>query len=162
MRQATVFHPLYYTHPMPSVNGFDTAHGKVYRNSGRPEWEPGVGNTSSGDQQIWEGPLRVQPNIDWRARTRDVQGEYDATMATRITLPMLRNEYNATRDANNNIVTYSPDPVFAFGDVVEVTTVSGPGQRTLLKKRYTVRNALPSTNMWEHDLLTDVGTTLHG
>lgn len=165
MRTPTVFHPQYITHAMPSVNGTQLAHAKVYRadqTGNRPGWEAGVGNTASGDIQIWEGPCRVQANIDWRARTRDVQGEFDATMATRIQLPMLRNEFGATLNTDGSIDTYAPDPKFAFGDIVIVTEVHGPGQRTLLEKRYTVRNALPSTNMWLHDLLTDVGTSLHG
>lgn len=163
MRTPTVFHPLYITHVMPSVNGTQLARARVYRNStGRPQWEPGVGNVASGDVQIWEGPCRVQANIDWRARTRELQGEFDATMATRIQLPMNHNEFGAVLNTDGTINTYAPDPSFAFGDIVEVTEVNGPGQETLLHKRYTVRNALPSTNMWVHDLLTDVGTSLHG
>lgn len=165
MRTATVFHPLYVTHVQPSANGTQTARCKIYRadqTGARPGWEPGIGTTTSGDEQIWEGACRVQPNIDWRARTRDVQGEWDATMATRINIPMHKNEFGAVLDVDGNIVTYAPDPVFAFGDIVVVTEVNGPGQRTLLDKRYTVRMALPSTNMWVHDLLCDVGTTLHG
>lgn len=163
MRTPTVFHPQYMTHVAPSVNGTMIAYGKIYRsNASLPDWEPGVGNVTDPYLQIWEGNMRVQPNIDWRARTREFQGEYDATMATRFNLPFHKNMWGAVLNADGTVNTYAPDPKFAFGDIIEVTVVNGPGQRTLLGKRYTVRMALPSTNMFQHDLLTDVGTSLHG
>lgn len=163
MRTPTVFDPRFITHMMPTVNSTFVARARVYRaQSTRPNWEPGVGNVDGTYEPIWEGPCRVQPNIDWRARTRDNEGEIDATMAVRIDLPMMRNEYGATLDASGKIVTYADDPEFTFGDTLEVTVPAGPGQGTLLRKHFTVRNALPSTTMWHHNLLCDVGTTRHG
>lgn len=139
------------------------AYGQVFTPTGQETtWVAGVGNQDNAYEQVWEGRLRVQPNIDWRARARNFAGEFDATMATRISLPMHENRFGAVFNPDGSVKTYAPDPVFSLGDVVVVTQVNGQGQRTLLGKRYTVRNALPSTNMWEHDLLTDVGTSIHG
>jgi hypothetical protein len=121
-----------------------------------------VGNQAPTDTQIWAGDVRVQPNIDWRARVRDFDGEYDATMAVRFDLPMHKNEFGATFDSNGKVIHFADDPVFAFGDRIVVTDLAGPGQRTLLNKVYTVRNALPSTTMFQHNLLCDVGTSFHG
>lgn len=163
MRRGSVFDPRFITHVQPTVNGFMTARCKVFRpNQNRPGWVPGVGNTDGAFDQIWEGICRAQPNIDWRARVRDFEGEYDATMAVRIDLPMNMNEYGATRDVNGNITRYGADPNFALGDLVNIVKVAGPGQDTLLNKEFTVRNALPSTTMFQHNLLCDVGTSLHG
>lgn len=163
MRTPSVFDPRYIAHVQPTINSTMLARATVRRpNAERPGWEPGVGNTTSAYVQIWAGACRVQPNIDWRARVRDFQGEYDATMAVRINLPMHKNELGAVRDALGNILTYADDPEFALGDVVELTELAGPGQRTLLGKAFTVRNALPSTTMFQHNLLCDVGTTFHG
>lgn len=163
MRRGGVFDPRFVPHVQPTVNGTMVAKCAVYRpNSDRPEWTPGVGNTDASVDQIWAGTCRVQPNIDWRARVRDFEGEYDATMAVRINLPMKHNEFGATLDSDNNIVAYADDPEFALGDRVVMTELGGPGQETLLNKVFTVRNALPSTTMFEHNLLCDVGTSLHG
>jgi hypothetical protein len=162
MKRHGVFDPRFIQHVQPTVNSLSVARVKVSRAaSSRPDWEPGVGNVNDPFQQIWEGPGRVQPNIDWRARTRDFQGEWDATMAVRIDLPMGVNEFGATF-VDGVLIAYNTDPAFAFGDIVEVITIAGPGQETLLGKKYTVRTALPSTTMWQHNLLCDVGTSLHG
>lgn len=158
-----MFHPRYITHMMPTVNATMLARCRVFRaRETRPEWKQGVGNQDGTYEVIWEGPCRVQPNIDWRARVRDNEGEIDATMAVRIDLPMLKNEHGAELDSNGNVLTYGDDPAFAFGDAVEIIATAGPGQQTLMGKHFTVRNALPSTNIWQHNLLCDVGTTLHG
>lgn len=163
MRRGSVFDPRMIDHVQPTVNSLLPARCQVFRPNGtRPGWEPGVGNTPGAFDQIWEGDCRVQPNIDWRARVRDFEGEYDATMAVRFNLPFHKNEFGATRDANNKIIEYANDPEFALGDSIVVLSLGGPGERTLLDKRFTVRNALPSTTMFQHNLLTDVGTSLHG
>jgi hypothetical protein len=163
MRKPTTFDPRYLTHARPAVNGFMLAYGQVFKPTGEEvKWVPGQGNLDNAYTLVWEGRLRVQPNIDWRARSRDFAGEWDATMATRINMPMHENYFGAVLNQDGTVKTFAADPVFALGDVVVVTKVNGQGQRTLLNKRYTVRNALPSTNMWEHDLLTDVGTSIHG
>jgi hypothetical protein len=163
MRAPTTFDPRYLTHTRPTLRGFMLAYGQVFRPNGQETtWVAGQGNQDNAYVLIWEGNLRIQANIDWRARARNNNGEFDATMATRINLPMHENHYGAVLNTDGTVQTFAPDPVFAFGDVVVVTQVNGQGQRTLLGKRYTVRMALPSTNMWEHDLLTDVGTSIHG
>jgi hypothetical protein len=162
MRRGGVFDPRMVKHVQPSLNTTLKAKAKIYRPGARPEWEPGMGNKEPTDTQIWAGDVRVQPNIDWRARVRDFGGEYDATMAVRFDLPMHKNEYGATFDTDGKVIHFADDPVFAFGDRIVVTELAGPGQRTLLDKVYTVRNALPSTTMFQHNLLCDVGTSFHG
>lgn len=163
MRRGGVFDPRYVSHVQPTLNTTLPAKCAIYRpTTERPGWEPGVGNTDGAFVQIWAGDCRVQPNINWRARVRDFEGEYDATMAVLFVLPMHKNEFGATLGPDGKIIDYSNDPEFALGDSIVLTRTSGPGQRTLLDKRYTVRNALPSTDMFQHALLTDVGTSLHG
>lgn len=163
MRKGGVFDPRRIAHVQHSINTTLVARAAIFRpNPERPGWEPGVGNTDAAFTQIWEGRCRVQPNIDWRARVRDFEGEYDATMAVRFNLPFNRNEFNAVRDTNGIITHFAQDPVFALGDTVRVLAIAGPGQETLLGKSYTVRNALPSSDMFAHNLLCDVGTSLHG
>lgn len=163
MRRGGVYDPRFIQRMMPVASSLASlARCTIFRPDGeRPTWTPGVG-VSDSSEQIWAGVCRVQPNMDWRARVRDFDGEYDATTAVRIDLPMNKNEFGATLDANNNIVAYSPDPIFALGDHVIIVTVVGPGQETLLDKTFTVRNALPSTTMFQHNLLCDIGTSLHG
>lgn len=163
MRRGGVYHPKYIQHVQPSVNTTMRAKCVIFRQGGdRDQWVPGQGNVARDLPQIWAGSCRIQPNIDWRARVRDFEGEYDATMAVRFDLPMHKNEFGAVLDADGKIVTYADDPVFEFGDLIEVTQIAGPGQHTLLDKSFVVRNALPSTEMFQHNLLCDVGTSLHG
>lgn len=162
MKVGTVFHPRYPYHARPVANGRMTATIEVYATNGQhEEWEPGVGMVNPGRTLIWKSKGSVQPNIDWRARTRDHAGEFNATMAVRFDLPIGMNEVGAVK-VDGKIVSYGPDPVFALGDIVIVTESPVSGTESLIGREYTVRNALPSSYMWQHNLLCDVGTNING
>lgn len=164
MRRTAVYDPRFIRSMQPAAIGLASLiRCAVFRTIGdRPGWVAGSGNTPDTVTKLWEGFCRVQPMIDMRARAGDFAGEYDAVEAVRFNLPFERNEFGATLDINNKIVTYGDDPVFAYGDMIDVTQVFNPGQQVLLPKRFTVRNALSSTTALQHDLLCDVGASLHG
>lgn len=163
MRNPSVFDPRYFTHLRPTVNSTQIGRVEVFRPTGEhPGWERGVGNLDNAFELVWRSNGRVQPNIDWRARVREFSGEFDATMAVRIQLPIGQNEIGATYDANGAVIQYGPEVEFAMGYVVRVLETPVSGTSDLLNRDYTVRNALPSTNMWLHNLLCDVGTNPNG
>lgn len=163
MRTPTTFDPRYLTHVRPVLDGFMLAHATVSEPTGEhPKWEPGVGTLDNAWRTVWAGPVRVQPNIDWRARARDNTGEWDATMAVRVSVPIAKNEHGAVRDTNGDILTYSPDPVFSLGHVLLIDSVNYEWMQDWLTRRLTVRNAMTNTQAWEYDLLCDAGTSRHG
>jgi hypothetical protein len=159
MRAGGFFHPNYATHVRPTVNSSQIARVEVFKPTGEhPSWEPGVGMENNLLELVWLGQGRVQPNIDWRARVRNFSGEYDATHAVRVQLPIGKNEFGGEK-INGEWVKYGEDPNFSMGYVVRVKETPVAGTELLFGRDYTVRNALPSSNMWLYNLLCDTGTT---
>jgi hypothetical protein len=162
MRVGGFFHPKYVTHVRPVVESSQIARAEVYKPTGQhPQWVAGEGMKDNMLELVWQGAARVQPNIDWRARVRDVAGEFDATMAVRIQLPIGKNEFGGVKEGNE-WVSYGIDPIFSLGYVVRVVGTPVTGSEILQHRDYTVRNALPSSNQWVHNLLCDVGTNPNG
>ena len=160
MRVGGVFHPDFFYSPRRTTGTSQLAHVRVWKltpNSG--DWVPGGGMNVTPDELIWESRGRVQPNIDWRARPREVQFEYDAVQAVRVQLPIGKNLIGAVWDEDKKRYTsYGPDPEFIKDMRVEI--VDGPvkGFETMEGRDLFVRNAISSQNLWLHNLLCDVKT----
>lgn len=159
MRASTVFDPRYFYHARPTVESTQIAHIEVFEHiPGVPsEWTPGVGMNNPWILR-WKGQGRVQPNKDWRARAREVAGEFSATHAVRIQLGIGKNELGAVYDDDGNIIQYGTDPSFGLGWRVHVVEVPITGADKLLTRDYLIRNAIVSSNTWSYRLLCDTDT----
>lgn len=162
MRTSTVFDPRYFYHARPTVEGTQIAHIEISEPTSLPaQWTPGVGMSNPWTLR-WKGQARVQPNKDWRARQREVSGEFTATHAVRIQMGIGKNELGAVRvdplDPNSEILSYGPDPAFGLGWRVHVVEVPLEGADNLLTRDYVVRNAIVSSNTWAYRLLCDTDT----
>jgi hypothetical protein len=136
-----------------------TARVEVFKPTGEfPGWVEGEGMKDTMLELVWRGPARIQPNIDWRARVRDVGSEFNATMAVRFNLPVGKNELNGVVDDVGHWIAYGPDPSFGIGYVVRVIDAPVAGTQLLYGRDYTVRNALPGSEQWAYNLLCDTGT----
>lgn len=161
-RNLGVFHPRFFYHARPTVESTMLARVEIYRPTGKQSnWTPGEGMSNDAYELVWVGDARIQPNIDWRAREREFAGEFDATHAVRVQVPMQRNELNAVK-VNGEYVSYSPDPEFYKDFVVKVVASYVKGTDKLVGMKYTVRNAINSSNAWVHNLLCDTGTKTGG
>jgi len=107
---------------------------------------------------VWRGYGRVQPNKDWRARTRNHANEFNATHAMRVQIPINKNLLGAVYDVDGNIVSYGIEPIFAKDFVLRVMEAGVSGTEELVGVPLTVRNALNSSTPWVHNLLCDAGT----
>lgn len=142
-----IFHPQFYYHPRPSVNTAQVARVEVYRPSGvdTRHWEPGGFTGDPVDTLIWRSQARLQPNNDWRARPKEIQGEFEAIHAVRVQLPIGGNEIG-------------DDMGFFKDDRVLVIASPVIGAEYLIGDEFFVRNAVNSANLWVHNLLCDLGT----
>lgn len=162
-RNLGVFHPRFFYHARPTVESTMLAAVNIYRPTGeQSEWVPGVGMDDDAYELVWQGDARIQPNIDWRARDREFAGEFDATHAVRIQVPIGKNKLGAVYGNNGEIIEYGPDPEFYKDFVVRTMASYVKGTEKLVGMRYTVRNALNSSNAWVHNLLCDTGTKTGG
>lgn len=145
-----IFHPNFYYMPRTGLETAMVATVEVYRPNGTEgeHWEPGGFVGSSNNALIWRSKARVQPNKDWRARVRAMQGEFDATHAVRFQLPI----------GGNELAGKPKDVAFYKDDLVRVIGSPVVGSEGLLGNRFVVRNAINSANLWLHNLLCDVGT----
>lgn len=154
-----IFHPLFAYHPRAALAGSQQTLVEVYRPTGGvAEWTPGVGMANNTIELVWRGYARVQPNIDWRARTRDHGNEFNAIHAVRIQLSIGKNLFGATLDTNGKVTAYGVDPEFAKDFVVRVVESDVSGTQALLGKDFVVRNALTNDQAWLYNLLCDTGT----
>lgn len=150
MRKGGVFHPKFFYHARPVVNSVMMATVEIYRPTGEmPEWDGGTGMANNMFTLIWRGKARIQPNKDWRARPREFAGEFTATQAVRIQVPIGGNELG------EDIEFRKDDEVVA----VELDVIGG---EQIVGNRYFVRNALTSSNLWVFNLLCDVDTKSGG
>lgn len=154
-----IFHPLFAYHPRHALSGSQQTLVEVYApTGGTAEWVPGQGMRDNTLELVWRGYARVQPNIDWRARTRDHGNEFNAIHAVRIQLSIGQNLFGAIYDDEGNLIEYGEDPVFAKDYVVTVVESKVSGTQGLLDKAFTVRNALVNDQAWVYNLLCDTGT----
>lgn len=150
----------------------------VFKPTGEiPEWDGADGMLGGVWERVWVGPGRVQPNKDWRARPKEVGGEFDATQAVRVQIPIGKNELGAVRGGQlpfgtlgfgeggfggtleqAPFVSYGPDPEFAKDFRVDIDYMPVTGSKVMETKQLIVRNALISSNAWVYNLLCDVGT----
>ena len=154
-----VFHPLFAYHPRHALAGSQQTLVEVFAPTGGvAEWVPGTGMSDNTIELVWRGYARVQPNIDWRARTREHGNEFNAIHAVRIQLSIGKNLHGATLDGNGKVLTYGDDPTFAKDFVVRVVESSVSGTQGLIGKDFVVRNALTNDQTWLYNLLCDTGT----
>ena len=154
-----IFHPLFAYHPRNALAGSQQTLVEVYAPTGGvAEWNPGVGMEDNTLALVWRGYARVQPNIDWRARTRDHGNEFNAIHAVRIQLGIGKNLHGATLNPDGSVQTYGTDPTFAKDFVVKVVESPVSGTQGLLDKAFVVRNALTNDKAWLYNLLCDTGT----
>lgn len=158
MRRGGAFHPQFFYHARPVIDSLMIARVQVSKPTGELASWTGTGMTNNAYEVVWEGHARIQPNKDWRARTREFAGEFDATQAIRVQLPVAQNELGAVRDDKGKIVSYGPDPEFAKDYIVQVIDSRVKGTERLEGGQYTVRNAISSSNAWVYNLLCDTGT----
>lgn len=152
-----IFHPLFAYHPRHALAGSQQTLVEVYKPTGGvAEWVPGTGMSDNTLELVWRGYARVQPNIDWRARTRDHGNEFNAIHAVRIQLGIGKNYVGATIGPNG--LVYGPDPTFAKDFVVRVVESEVSGTQGLIGKDFVVRNALTNDKTWLYNLLCDAGT----
>jgi hypothetical protein len=153
-----IFHPDFFYHPRTTVESAMIARVKIYKPTGVPaDWVPSVGMDNDGYILVWEGPARVQPNKDWRARPKEVAGEFNAVHAVRVQIPVGRNELGGVK-SGDRFSSYGVDPAFAKDYRVDVVDMPVIGTIRMEDKALTVRNALVSSNAWLINLLCDVGT----
>ena len=152
MRTTRIFHPLFAYHPRSSLATSYTNLIEIFSPTGVTEdYLPGQPSSDIGPYTLeWRGLARVQPNNDWRARTRDVAADFDGTQAVRIQFGILRNELKP--DATH-------DPHFAKDWMVRIISTPVEGTESLQDRDLFVRNAINSGNKWQHNLLCDVGTS---
>lgn len=163
MRKPGIFHPEFFYHPRPTIQTAMVARVDIYKPTGQAaEWDGADGMDDNLLELIWRSNARVQPNIDWRARTRKFVGEFDATQAVRVQVPIGYNELGAVRDEHGEFITYGPDVEFFMGYVVKLTASAVKGTESMVGNEYVVRNALKSSNTWVHNLLCDTGTKTGG
>lgn len=154
-----IFHPNFAYHPRYALSGSQQTLVEIFKPTGGvAKWTPGAGMADATLEKVWEGHARVQPNIDWRARTREHGNEFNSTHAVRIQLSIGRNLFGAVRDGDGKIVTYGADPAFAKDFVVRLVETSVSGTQGLLDKNFVVRNALTNDKAWLYNLLCDTGT----
>lgn len=154
-----IFHPLFAYHPRHALAGSQQTLVEVYKPTGGvANWVPGVGMEDNTIALVWRGYARVQPNIDWRARTRDHGNEFNAIHAVRIQMSIGRNLFGAIYDTNGKLIEYGEDPEFAKDYVVRVVESKVSGTEALVGKDFVVRNALTNDQAWLYNLLCDTGT----
>jgi hypothetical protein len=127
--------------------------GKVYRKTGTTTWNPNAAfltdrePVQTPDLVLYEGPMRVQPNLSWRGRK---QRWGDVTIT--------EHAINLQIDLQENTVT-GADPIFAPNDYAKVTEVhelDGVSVSSqLLHTIYIVRVVAGSSNAWQQSLLCD-------
>lgn len=150
MRAGMVFHPEWSYRARPVANSPMLARVEIWRPTGEtPEWN-GTDEMSGGYELVWVSRARLQPNKDWRARTKQFAGEYDAVHAIRVQVPIGGNELE------NQTVDFTKDYI--------VRVIASPiiGTENLIDQEYVVRNASLSSNAWVHNLLCDFGTRQNG
>lgn len=163
MRTSGIFHPDFFYHTRPTIASAMVARVDIYKPTGEmAEWNGTDGMEDNLLELVWRSNARVQPNIDWRARTRKFVGEFDATQAVRVQVPIGYNELGAIRDDSGEIIQYGPDIEFFMGYVVRLTHAQVTGTESMIGSEYVVRNALKSSNTWVHNLLCDTGTKTGG
>jgi hypothetical protein len=154
-----IFHPLFAYHPRNALAGSQQTLVEVRKPTGASaQWTPGVGMANTTLALVWRGYARVQPNIDWRARTRDHGNEFNATHAVRIQLGIGKNLVGATFDVDGSVLEYGVDPEFAKDYVVTIVESNVTGTQGLVGKDFVVRNALHNDQTWVYNLLCDTGT----
>ena len=157
-----VFHPAFFYHARPVVNSAQPAFVRIYAPTGNvANWTPGTGMANNKETLVWEGSARLQPNLGWRARPREFAGEYDATHAVLIQVPMGKNQLGMVVRPDKSI-QYGADVSFFKDFVVRVVDSPVVGTDELELLTYTVRNAIISSNAWSYQLLCDVGTNQIG
>lgn len=122
------------------------------------EWDPTAGTAPAGDTTftvIYEGPGRVQPNQDWRARATSMTDETVVIHNTRIQLPFDGNEIGdkSFPDIRVNDVVRVID-TFAL-DGVQVDPL-------LTDFIHIVGNVVPSSNSWVRTLSCNTDMTKVG
>lgn len=154
-----IFHPNFAYHPRLALSGSQQTLVEVFKpTGGTAKWVPGTGMENNTLEKVWRGYARVQPNIDWRARTREHGNEFNSTHAVRIQLSIGRNLLGAVLDVDGKVVTYGDDPTFAKDFIVMVVESPVSGTQGLLDKPFVVRNALTNDKAWLYNLLCDTGT----
>lgn len=141
-----------------------------------PEWLGGDEMSAEPWELVWEGYGRVQPNKDWRARPKEISGEFDAVHAVRVQIPIGKNLLGAVPRTTgfgassfgadgfgglagkDEYISYGPDPLFAKDFAIRINNMPVIGTESMESKQLIVRNALISSNAWVHNLLCDIGT----
>lgn len=163
MRGNGIFHPRFFYHPRPVVNSAQVAYVQVFKPTGGvPRWNGTDSMENNLLTLVWEGHARIQPNKDWRARPREFAGEFDATQAVRVQLPIGENHLGATFATDGTVVTYGADVEFFKDYEVKVVSVPVEGALNMVGNTYFVRNAMTSTNLWVYNLLCDTNTKSGG
>jgi hypothetical protein len=125
------------------------------------EWNPMQGDVFDGTTDYvlhYQGPARIQPNVDWRARVHKLDGQIITEHAVRIQVPFNRNEIT-------NPVLLPDQTTGALGivhvsDVVRVlegANLFGTDvDEAVTLATYVIRNISISSNEWTRILLCDV------
>jgi hypothetical protein len=147
----------------PVARGAMLSRVRVYRPAQKdltddvPEWNPFDPDAAdraplggSTFTAIYEGPGRVQPNQDWRARASSAREEVLTIHNTRVQLPFDGNELGAF-------------PTILLGDVVRVLSVFSlagvPTDPNLTDYAHIVGNIVPSSNSWVRTLACNTDMT---
>lgn len=162
MRNNTIYHPLFATHPRNSLYTGMTDRVEILRPTDvRSEaWSLNGGIVTPAFVPVYIGRARVQPNIDWRARDREHAGELNSTIAARIQIPIGENEFGATYDDDGELVSYGPDPIISKNFKVHVLSSESDASPGLPEYEFIVRNALQASKKWLYTFLADTGTKL--
>lgn len=150
-------HPRFLTHTRPTWRGLMPAKGKLYRTVADPvgtiNWTPDaldpaeqLPKSVNTGGLIYEGPVRIQPNVDWRARSNNTRDQTVTDFAFRVEIDFEANE-----------VSGGALPIIHVDDVFRVTELFYEGSDPqLLMHTFLVRVMVPSTTAWTRVLLCDV------
>lgn len=149
-------HPKFITHTRLTWRGMMVAKGKLYRTTADPvgtvNWtpfDPDPANrlpmSVNTGALIYEGPCRVQPNVDWRARSNNTRDQTVTDFAFRVEIDFEANE------VGGGLL-----PIIKVDDVFRVTELPEDGDPQLLVHTFLVRVMVPSTTAWTRVLLCDV------
>ena len=160
MRVGGILHPNFFYAPRRTVESAEIVDIQIYRVAPNgDDWDPYKGMQPEPDELVWKGKGRFQPNIDWRARPREVQFEYDATHSVRIQIPVGKNQVGAVwNEAAQRFTSYGEDPKFIKDMRVWVDKAPVKGFEYQEGINLFIRNALSTQNVWQYNLLCDTKT----
>lgn len=149
MRGTGIYHPLFATHPRNGLTTSMTDRVEIYKPTGvRSNWVPGEGISEEGYELIYRGQGRVQPNLDWRARDRNMASELTGTQTIRVQVPVRGNELRSDKEC----------PLIAKDYLVVMIDTPANENGWLKGTPIIVRNATQATQKWIRTMIADTGT----